>query len=397
MKNKKNVIYLHRYPIEFEVSQFAGLTSLLKEASKKYNVVYLSMKRKGAKDEKLRKMVKIRELPLSVDRTDPFDKWAKTLLYYIMLPRTIYLIKKEKPSFIICKETLPFVPSIIGRMGIPMLIDTSDWWWSIMLGKNKLGGKIARVIERLEVRDWNKLQAVAIAHTKAEASLVNKRGMDYKKIKIINVPLYKGVYHPYNASKERKKLGLKKDDWTVAVHGIIHPSKGYDQLLLWWKKLTEVHPNWKLLIMGGSGGEKWCKNMIKQLGIERNVIMTGWLPTQRDVNSYLNAADALLVTRRNTEENSGVIPSSLFHNLAVGKPTVATGLPGISEIIEHGKSGYLYVPDNYRSFKTILENIEGNEKEAKKVGRAGIKRGEKCFDPDNAAVDYVKVIDESIR
>ncbi len=394
MKAKKNIIYLHRYPIEFEVSQFAGLTSLIREASKKYNIVYISMKKKSSKDENLRKIVRIKEIPLSVERTDSFDKWAKTLLYYLMLPRTIYLIKKEKPSFIICKETLPFVPSVIGRLGIPMLIDTSDWWWSIILGKNKLGRKVSSVMEGIEVRDWDKLRAVAIAHTKAEASIVNKKGMRSEKIRIINAPLYKGVYHPYRAQKERKKLGLNKGEWVVAVHGIIHPSKGYDQLLSWWKKIAREHPNWKLLIIGGSGKEVWCKNMVKQLGIEKNVIMTGWLPTQQDVNKYLNAADVLLVTRRNTEENLGVIPSSLFHSLATGKPTIATGLLGMSEIISHKKTGYLFQPDDYNSFRYVLEYVEKNKKEAAKVGNNGIKRGEECFNPDIAAEKYVKVIDE---
>ena len=98
----------------------------------------------------------------------------------------------------------------------------------------------------------------------------------------------------------RKKLNLPVGDFIVAVHGIIHPSKGYDQMLKWWKNISLNYPSWKLLIIGGAGKEKWCREKISELGLINKVIMTGWLPNQMMVNEYLNAADCLLVTRRNT-------------------------------------------------------------------------------------------------
>ena len=125
--------------------------------------------------------------------------------------------------------------------------------------------------------------------------------------------------------------------------------------------------------------------------------MTGWLPTQGDVNRHLNAADCLLVIRRNSDDNQGIIPSALYHSLATGKPTVATGLAGMAEIVRHGVDGYLFEPDNYDSFRAVLEYVAVHPAEAARIGQAGMAREKECFDPDIAAVKTVEVIDRMLR
>ena len=278
-----------------------------------------------------------------------------------------------------------------------MFIEVSDWWWSIIFGKTVLGSKFAKFIERIEVGQWARKKSLIVAHTKTEASIVEKKGMPLERIRVINAPLYEKVYYPCNAQDIREKLGFTKKNFVVALHGIIHPSKGYDQILGWWKKIIAIHSDWKLLIIGGAGMESWCKNEIEILSLQKNVIMTGWLPAQKDVNRYLNAANCLLVTRKNTENNSGIIPSSLYHSMPTGKPTLATGLGGMSEIIKHGVHGYLYEPDNYESFKGVLEYVAANPRIASKVGRAGMKRAKECFDPKRAVRLYEKLVEDLLH
>ncbi len=395
-KEKPLVVYFHRYPPEYEAEQFTVMRDLFDSLLPHYRMVYYCMKGAKRPDEKLRRGLEVIEMPLTINRTHARDKWVKTLMYYAYLPIALNNLRKLKPAFIVSKETLPFLPSLTGRLKVPMFIEASDWWWSILLGKSPLGRKIAQALESIEVHHWNRAHALVVAHSLREAKLLEQKGMQKERIRVINATLYPEVYFPCNAKEERKMLG-GKNQWIAAVHGIIHPSKGYDQLLAWWKNIVLVHPGWKLMIIGGAGGESWCKNEIKRLGIENNVIMTGWLPTQESVNKHLNAADCLLVTRRNTEDNAGVIPSSLYHSMQTGKPTIATGMEGMSEIVQHKVSGYLYEPDNFESFKAVLEHIESHPQEAEKVGKAGIKRAKECFDPATATAKYCKIIDDLLK
>lgn len=394
---KKKVVYFHRYPMEYESVQFPAMKLLLKELAKKYEVIYFSMKSRN-ENAVLHKELAVNEiqLPMTVEPSDRIDKLIKTFLYYLFLPVTLIKLKNLNPDFIIIKETLPFIPLLVGNLKIPMFIDTSDWWWSILLGKAKRLRKFAQFMEDFEVRKWSNLDIVAVAHSEAEAKLVNEKGMDKNKIAVVNAPQFKEVYFPVNASDIRRKLNLTKDNWVITMHGVIHPSKGYEQIIDWWSKIEKIHQNWKLMIIGGAGSENSLKKKIQALNL-KNVIMTGWLKTQEEVNKYLNASDCLLVTRRNTPENQGVMPSSLYHSLPLAKPTLATGLPGMAEIIKDKKTGYLFTPDDYNSFKSVLEHIYSHPREAKKVANQGKKYAEKCFNPKTAVEKYIQIIDRLLN
>ena len=389
------VAYFHRYPPETEAVQFPALRRTLDQLLQHYEVLYFSMRTPGQPDEALRRGIRVAHFPFAVNQRSAFDKWSKTLLYYLYLPWALRRLKRESPAFIICKETLPFVPYAVARLGIPMLISTSDWWWSILLGGTAWGRRVARRLERAEVTRWNTLKhAWAVSSTQAEARVVVRKGMAAERIRVINAPSSPTVFSPADGSAERTAYGFTPDNWVVAIHGIIRRGKGYEQLLEWWSRLTVLHPSWRLLIIGGAGGESWCRALIARLRIQHSVVMTGWLPTKADVNRCLNAADCLLVIRRNSEDNEGIIPSALFNSLATAKPTVATGLPGMAEIIRHGVDGYLFEPDRYESLQQVLEHVAGHPEAAAAVGQAGRQRGMQCFDPETTAAKHRELIDE---
>jgi len=397
ISKKPVIVYFHRYSIEDESLQFPILYRILRELAKKYKVIYFSMKGHLPENPRLRKEISIESIPLRVKISNSKDKWAKTLLYYLLFPRTLLRLKKLNPDYIICKETLPFVPFFLGKLRKPMVIDISDWWFSILLGNSKIGRKFAGFIERLEVRKWDKMNAKAMTHSKAEADLLEDKGFSREKINIINAPLPEETYFRMNAKHIRNKLNFNKDSWVVSVHGIIHPSKGYGQLIDWWERLIRQYPNWKLMIIGGAGIEKKYLKEIEKRNLSENIIMTGWLPNQKIVNEYLNASNCLLVNRRNTLENQGVIPSSLYHNLLLEKPTVATGLKGMSEVIENGIDGYLFEPDNYDSFKFILEEIYHNPKKSIRVAKKGVKKAQKCFNNKPLVKKFLDIVSSQLK
>src|SRR3989344_8887167 len=133
--NKPKIIFFARYPVEFEEIPFPGFRKVLDKLVKRYEVHYLSMKWKKPENLKLREGLIIENIPQTIDITSSYDKWFKTLLYYLYIPFIIYNIKKINPSVIICKETFPFIPLIIGSLGIPIVIEVGDWWPSIFLNK----------------------------------------------------------------------------------------------------------------------------------------------------------------------------------------------------------------------------------------------------------------------
>ena len=396
-KTKPIVVYLHRYPPEIEAYQWPALGYLADALAPDYELVYASMgPANGKRDESLRSHMRVIEMPFTVDQTNGRDKWLKTRQWYSHLDSLLAQIQALNPAVIICKETLPLIPGRVVKLGIPTIIGTSDWWWSILLGHMKWGRRLADGMEAREVRSWNRPHVRATVSTKAEGRLLAEKGMDESRIVVINAPQNPGIFRPLNPLPTKTELGLDEKLKYVAIFGIIRGGKGYDQLLDWWKTAVAKHPDWRLVIIGGAGGEAWCRKQIAKRGLGDVVHMTGWLPTKQDVNRWLNAMDAVISHRRNSPDNQGIIPSALYNGLSTGRPMVATGLPGMAEIVRDGVDGFLFTPDVEDSFLSALERVMADPAASARIGQAGLARAAECFDPRAAAKAHRALIDAMV-
>ncbi len=396
-KSKPIIAYLHRYPPEIEALQWPALVDLLDALEPDYELVYASMgPANGKRDEALLNRMRVIEQPFTVDQSSGRDKRIKTRQWYGHLDSLLSQIQALNPALIICKETLPLIPGRVVKLGIPTIIGTSDWWWSILLGHMKWGRRLADWMEAREVQSWNRPHVRAIVSTKAEGRLLAAKGMDASRIAVINAPQNLGIFRPLNPLPTKTELGLDEKLKYAAIFGIIRGGKGYDQLLDWWKTAVAKHPDWRLVIIGGAGGESWCRKQIAKRGLGDVVHMTGWLPTKQDVNRWLNAMDAVISHRRNSPDNQGIIPSALYNGLSTGRPVVATGLPGMAEIVRDGVDGFLFTPDIEESFILALERVMADPAAALRIGQAGLARAAECFDPKATAKAHRALIDAMI-
>lgn len=396
-KEKPIVVYLHRYPPEIEAFQWPALRELAAALAPDYELVYACMgPANGKRDAELRRNMRVIELPFAVDQTNGRDKWLKTRRWYGQLDGLLRRIRALDPALILCKEMLPLIPGRVAKLGYPTIIATSDWWWSILLGHWTWGRKLADWLEAREVRGWNRPNVKATVSTRAEGRLLAQKGLDAARIAVINAPQNPGIFRPLSPAPTKAELGLDESLKYFAIFGIIRGGKGYDELLDWWRTATAKHPDWRLVIIGGAGGEAWCRKEIAKRGLEPVVRMTGWLPTKQDVNRWLNAMDAVLSHRRNSPDNQGIIPSALYNGLSTGRPVVATGLPGIAEIVRDGVDGFLYAPDDGASFLAALERAVADPAAAARIGRAGMARAAECFDPRSAAQAHRALIDAMV-
>jgi len=161
------------------------------------------------------------ELPFTVNQANARDKWMKTLRWYWHLGRLLSRIREMRPAVIICKETLPLIPGRVVKLGVPTIIATSDWWWSIFLGDTRLGRSIAERIEACEVRGWNKPHVRATVATHAEGRLVEGRGLARERVAVVNAPQNPSIFRPLYPRPAKSHLGLDDAVKHVAICGII--------------------------------------------------------------------------------------------------------------------------------------------------------------------------------
>ena len=88
------------------------------------------------------------------------------------------------------------------------------------------------------------------------------------------------------------------------------------------------HPRIKLMIVGEGDAYNDLKNIKDENGL-KNLILVGSQPYDR-IPEFLAAADiCILPARREEKIMQDIVPIKIYEYLAMAKPVIATGFPGI--------------------------------------------------------------------
>lgn len=131
----------------------------------------------------------------------------------------------------------------------------------------------------------------------------------------------------------RNSLGIAAEEIVVGAVGRMVPIKGFDVYLKSAKVILESSPNTRFLLVGDGPEAANLRSLCDKLGISPRVIFTGF---REDILDVINAIDIFMMT----SWHEG-IPVALLEAMALGKPTVATGVGGITEVLEQGVSGLM--------------------------------------------------------
>jgi len=191
-----------------------------------------------------------------------------------------------------------------------------------------------------------------ITVSKETMKYVLKLGADKTKTSVI----YNGVdidyFRPVNKGESREKLGLPKNRKIIlSVRRLVYKN-GLDTLIESVPLLTRDHPDLLFLVAGKGPSRKLIEDRIKELGIDSNVKLTGFVP-DRLLPVYYDAADYFILPSASGEG----LPLVLLEAMACGLPVIATTVGGTPEIIKHMKNGVLVPPRNPEAMAEALSKL----------------------------------------
>ncbi|MDR6225544.1 glycosyltransferase family 4 protein [Desmospora profundinema] len=158
-------------------------------------------------------------------------------------------------------------------------------------------------------------------------------------------------FFPCAQQDARERLDQSPDGKIILFVGNLYKVKGLFDLLDAFAGLAQRHPDAQLVLVGD--GPLRC-DLIKrsrEISIHDRVHFIGRRPYD-EIPLWINASD--VVTLSSLSEG---LPSIVLEAMGCGKPVVATDVGGISEVVQHGKTGFLVPPRQPKELEQHLEIV----------------------------------------
>jgi len=206
-------------------------------------------------------------------------------------------------------------------------------WYHTLSGQTRLeSGSFIKVQINLIVRTLTyKLATHLVVQNDFSAQdAVANHQVDRKKI----VQIENGMLDVPMAEKKNFNYD-KKVLWFLYLGRLAH-SKGCDFIVRTFAKLIKKHGNIMLQLVGYGDAKDELIRLIKELGVEENILIPGPAPEYKDVFGYLQSAYAMVVPSRIDN-----FPTVIIEAFASGLPVAASAVGGIPDMVEDNTNGFL--------------------------------------------------------
>ncbi|PTX62544.1 hypothetical protein C8P63_105139 [Melghirimyces profundicolus] len=155
-------------------------------------------------------------------------------------------------------------------------------------------------------------------------------------------------FYPRSRKESRERLNLPLNGKSILFVGNLYKVKGLEYLLEAFNQLAVQHPDVRLHLVGDGPLRSKLVKRVREYGWEDQVLFAGRKPPE-DIPWWINSSDAVVLSSL-----SEGLPSILLEAMGCGKPVVATDVGGISEILQHRKTGFLVEPKNSEELARYL-------------------------------------------
>ncbi|WP_460312540.1 TIGR04063 family PEP-CTERM/XrtA system glycosyltransferase [Aliiglaciecola aliphaticivorans] len=247
------------------------------------------------------------------------------------------------------------------KTGLPLVYEIRAFWEDAAVdhGTCKEGDLRYRLTQKMETHVVNKANAVTTICEGLRQDLLS-RGIADNKITVIsnavNIEQFNIITERNESLENQYQL---KDKVVLGFLGSFYGYEGLDLIVAAMPKILQSIPNAVFLLVGGGPQEQNLKNKINQLGLQKHVIMPGRVP-HSEVDKYYSLVDLLVYPRKPMRLTELVTPLKPLEAMAQGKLVLASDVGGHKELIEDGKTGWLFDSGNIDQLASTAVNVLSN-------------------------------------
>jgi glycosyltransferase involved in cell wall biosynthesis len=264
------------------------------------------------------------------------------------------IMKREKPDLLYERYSLfgwGWI-ELARRRRIPLMLEVNDPLCREQAGYEKF--TLTATAERMEKEIIRGADTV-IATSKWVKNWVISLGVNEPDVHVVpNGVSLKLFAERKSGDTVRQRYNLERER-VIGFVGSFQPWHDVQGLLNAFSTLYADDHNLRLLLVGDGEQREALEEAGCQLGLGSAVIFTGNIPHD-SVPDYIAAMDVAVAPYNWTEDFYGS-PLKLFEYMAAGKPTVAAAIGQIEDVIEHGKTGWLYPSGDHKQLAHGLASL----------------------------------------
>lgn len=352
----------HRvYAIDYEWDEGSDIrfrTVEVDNAARVYPDSRVILRRPGFMRIALRRPAFVKLLPLGY----PFA----VLTHYLEISR---IIRKKNIDVIVLYSVLtngmPTV-KLARKFGIPVVHRNIDMLHK--LSPNRLTRFATKFFEK---RVYPVVDAL-MALTPKYAEYMENLGAEKSKVRLLLFPIDTELFRPdIDCSGIRRKWGFSEKDRVIVFIGTLYRFSGLGEFIRQFPEVIKQISEVKLLIVGDGPKRPELEQIIAELGLNGQVIVTGYQPFET-MPRYINLATLCLNAFPITSTTRDLFSGKIIQYLACGKATVTTALPGITTILPGDSCGVVYADGVADMAEKIVDLLKSRER-IEKLGQAGLE------------------------
>jgi glycosyltransferase involved in cell wall biosynthesis len=281
------------------------------------------------------------------------------------IPNLIKIFNSYKPHIVHLYSKISISGIIAAKMAnIPVIISNQIDMW----GDWGLGLKWASHI-------YKKLDVFVDKYIACSKAVEKFWGMkDHQKRNVMYLPFDPTLFPDSRHFNGSPSLYKNEQYPVIGIISRISSEKGHMYLIKAMEKILVKFPDVKLKIVGTGPLLNELKELVRALKLEKSIEFTGFV---KDLSSALLSFDIFVLP-----SYSEGFPLSIMEAMAAGLPVAASEVGGIPEIIDHGKTGYLFPSRNSDAIADTIIRLLSEGEQTIQMGKRGREKVMRELSPD---------------
>jgi glycosyltransferase involved in cell wall biosynthesis len=166
------------------------------------------------------------------------------------------------------------------------------------------------------------------------------------------------LFNPDANAVAQRKLDGDSFEVSLLYVGYLHPKRGLIEIIGAVSELLDRGHKCRLKVIGPSDDEALMAiaDSILKYGLENSVEVISEVDSHH-IPAYIATADVCLCPLQDIEQYKWSYPVKIYEYLAMGKPVVASNLPGIRSLINDSINGFIYADGCQKELVEALERF----------------------------------------